>query len=157
MRKEVIAPEIDRVEAEAGEWLDVESLARVELTSEDGAYPIESALAPGSGPGWRAAAPGEQLVRIVFDEPQTISRIGLLFEETSQERTQEFVLRWSPERSGPAYDVVRQQWTFHPPDGSREVEDYRVELRGVRVLELAIVPDIGGRPAHASLRKLRIA
>ena len=57
----------------AGEWLDLERLATVEVASEAPAYPIESALLPplaGSGTGWRAASPGTQTIRIVFDETE---------------------------------------------------------------------------------------
>jgi len=36
-------------------WLDVESLAQGEITSEDPACPIEAALIPGTPPGWRAS------------------------------------------------------------------------------------------------------
>ncbi len=52
---------------------------------------------------------------------------------------------------------MRQQWTFSPPDGAREVEDYRVELAGVSVLELTIVLNISGCDARASLAELRLA
>jgi hypothetical protein len=52
---------------------------------------------------------------------------------------------------------VRQQWNFSPPNSIREVEDYRVELSGVAVLELIIVPDIGRGSARASLKSLRMS
>src|SRR5881398_1200044 len=35
-------------------WLDLEALARVEVTSEDAAHPIESALLTVGAMGWRA-------------------------------------------------------------------------------------------------------
>ena len=34
------------------DWLKLEDLAEVEVTSEDTAHPIESALLPNHGPGW---------------------------------------------------------------------------------------------------------
>jgi hypothetical protein len=43
--------------------------------------------------GWRAAEFGAQIIRLIFDEPQRLERISLVFEETETERTQEFVLR----------------------------------------------------------------
>ena len=52
--------------------------------------------------------------------------------------------------------IVRQQWNFSPPKTIREVEEYRVELSDVTVLELVIVPDISGGAARASLRSLRL-
>jgi hypothetical protein len=81
-------------------WLDLEEIARVEVTSEDANFPIESALAQGEG-GWRAAEKGTQIIRIVFDEPGTLRQIELEFIETEIERTQEFTLRWSAEAGGP--------------------------------------------------------
>ena len=123
------------------DWLDVGSAAVVEVTSEDGAHPVESALLQGEKRGWRAAGPGPQTIRLVFDKPQKLRRIWLKFEETEIKRTQEFVLRWSPD-SGRSYrEIVRQQWNFSPPETERETEDYAVELSDVTALELNIVPD----------------
>ena len=78
------------------------------------------------------------------------------FLETDVERTQEYVLRWSPDGGQSFRDIVRQQWNFGP-DATSETEDHRVDLTGVTVLELVITPEIGGRPAVASLVQLRIA
>jgi len=132
-------------------------LAQVELTSEDAAHTIESALIPKARPGWRAALPGEQVIRLLFDEPQRIRRIRLLFREDQLERTQEFVLGWSPDGGKSYREIVRQQYNFSPPDGAREVEDYAVDLDGVTALELRIVPDISGGDARASLDELSLA
>jgi hypothetical protein len=52
---------------------------------------------------------------------------------------------------------VRQQYNFSPPGTTWEVEDYEIDLDGVTVLELKIVPDINGGRAHASLAQLRVA
>jgi hypothetical protein len=71
----------------------VESAAVVEVTSEDTAYLIESALLLGEKRGWRAAKPGTQTIRLIFDEPQNLRRIWLVFDETETRRTQEFLLR----------------------------------------------------------------
>src|SRR5262249_3362766 len=130
--------------------------ASVEITSEDAAHPIEFALLPGSESGWRAGQPGEQTIRIVFDDPLPIKHIRLLFEESEVERTQEFVLRWSPDGGKSFREIVRQQWNFSPPDAIRELEHYRVDLSGVTVLELSIVPDKSGGAAHASVAQLRL-
>jgi hypothetical protein len=138
-------------------WLDVDRAAVVEVTSEEEGYPIESALLPEEKGGWRAADPGTQTIRLIFDEPQRLRRIWLVFEDTKNRRTQEFVLRWSPD-SGHSYrEIVRQQWNFSSPGSVREVEDYRVELSAVTVLELIIVPDKNGGEARASLASLRLA
>ena len=80
----------------------------------------------------------------------------LLFVERERERSQEFVLRWSPDGGRTFQDIVRQQWNFSPHGSTREAEDYRAELSGVTQLELNIVPDRGGGDARAALAQLRI-
>jgi hypothetical protein len=139
------------------DWLDLEHLARVELSSEDPAHPIEGALLPGGEPGWVSAEPGEQVLRIVFDQPQRVRRIWLRFEEPSIQRTQEYTLRWQPADGSALREIVRQQWTFSRAGATRETEDHRTDLAGVAVLELTIRPDIGGGDARASLSALRLA
>jgi len=157
MRKRVTSPVPQEAATPDPEWLDVEQLAQVEVTSEDLAHPIESALVPGEESGWRAALPGEQTIRLIFDRPQRLSRIWLLFIEPDTTRTQEFVLRWSPDGGRAFREILRQQWNFGPPETIREAEDYRVELDGVTVLELTIVPDKSGGEARASLAQWHLA
>ena len=159
MRKRIIdqADKARQPRPEA-EWLDLERIAEVEITSEDPSFPIESALAlEAEGQGWRAAEPGEQLVRIVFDAPTAVHRISLQFVETQTARTQEFVLRWAAKRKEPFREIVRQQWTFSPNGSTREIEDYVVNLADLGVLELAIKPEISGGNARASLAAWRVA
>jgi hypothetical protein len=157
MRKRLIVTDADHAEREVSEWLDLERISEVELTSEDSGHQIESALAPDEGPGWRASTTGEQLIRIIFDEPQRLRRIRLVFEDPVEARTQEFVLRWAPGLGEPVHEIVRQQWNFHPHEATREVEVYHVDLSSVRILELAIVPDVSGRPVRATMRSLQVA
>lgn len=157
MRKRIIGHGPREVTATEPGWVDLERLAQVEITSEDADYPIESALIPGIGSGWRAAQPGEQTIRLRFDEPLRLRRIHLVFHEDEQERTQEFVLRWSPDGGQSYREIVRQQYNFSPPGAAREIEDYDIALDGVTALELKIVPDISGGSAQASLAQLRLA
>ncbi len=157
MRKSIIKPEqAQKIDVDQ-EWLDIEKLAVVEISSEDDAFPVEFALLPGKGSGWRASGPGKQTIRLLFDNPQRLQRIRLNFEELEMERTQEYVLRWSRD-SGQSYqEIIRQQWNFSPEGATSEIEDYYVELPAVTILELSIVPDISGRAAFASLKELRLA
>lgn len=159
MRKRQISPNPPSVSPPGETWIDVERTASVEVTSEEKGYPIESALMGTENRGWHAANPGTQTIRLVFDKPQKVRRIYLMFEESEDIRTQEFVLKWSPDSgSGRSFrEIVRQQWNFSPPDSVREIEDYTVELSDVRVLELTIVPDKSGGLARASLANLRLA
>ncbi len=157
MRKRIIGHGPREVAAAEPGWMDLERLAEVEITSEDDDYPIESALIPGTGLGWRAAQPGEQTIRLLFDEPLRFKRIHLVFHEEEQERTQEFVIRWSPDGGKSYREILRQQYNFSSPGATDEVEDYDVDLEGVTALELKIVPDISGGRARASLAQLRLA
>jgi len=157
MRKRLITPTPENIRTRGESWLDVEGQAVVEVTSEDKNYPIESAFVSGDAQGWRAAAPGSQTIRLVFDHPQRLRCVSLVFEESETARTQEFVLRWSPDGGRSVKEIVRQQWNFSPPESVREVEEYRVELSDVTVLELVIVPDISREAARASLKSLRLS
>jgi hypothetical protein len=154
MRKKIIHQTVEDTSPTGENWLDLERLAQVEMTSESEAHPIESALVPGTGPGWQAAQPGPQTIRLIFDQPQRLRRIYLIFPEEEQARTQEFVLRWLPAGEASFRELLRQQYHFSPPGTTREVEDYGVELNEVKVLELRIVPDISGSEACAKLEKL---
>jgi hypothetical protein len=93
----------------------------------------------------------------MFDEPQRLARISLVFEETETSRTQEFVLRWSGDGGRSFREIVRQQWNFSPPNATREVEEFQVVLSDVTTLELVIVPDIARGSARASLTSLRLS
>lgn len=157
MRKRIIAP--SRAESVCPEdaWLNLENLADVEVTSENAEYPIEAALLSGRTSGWRASAPGKQTIRLLFSQPQPLRRIWLSFAEPLAERTQEYVLRWSPDSGQSFREIVRQQWNFSPRGAIAETEDHCVELAAVTVLELSIVPDTSGGNAVASLAQLRLA
>ena len=157
MRKRIINQSSKEPSSADQDWLDLGRLAQVEITSEDSGHPVESALIPGDGPGWLAGETGEQTIRLLFDEPQALRQIQLVFEEERRERTHEFVLRWSGDGGRSYREILRQQYTFSLPDATREVEDYVVNLRGVTVLELRIVPDINRGDARASLILLRLA
>jgi hypothetical protein len=156
MRKRLITQVQENIQARGEGWLDIERAAVVEFTSEDPEFPIESAFVSGNARGWRAGGAGVQTIRLIFDPPQSLKRISLLFEENETARTQEFVLRWSADREE-TEDIVRQQWNFSPPDTIREVEEYRVQLPAVTVLALVINPDINGGDARASLKNFRVS
>src|SRR5262249_14922800 len=157
MRKRIIA-QVQKDTAISGQdWLNVERLAEMEITSEDAVHQIESALLPGRASGWRAAEPGKQTIRLLFNHPQRLRRIWMNFVEPQTERTQEYVLRWSPDSGQSFREIVRQQWNFSPPSTTNETEDHHVELPAVTMLELSIIPDISGDNAFASLARLRLA
>ena len=157
MRKRIINPVKKQNVYSDQDWLDIEKLAVAEVTSEDDVYPIESALLSGNDSGWRASSPGKQVIRLLFDNPQRLQWIRLSFEELVIERTQEYVLRWSPDGGHSYQEIMRQQWNFSPEGATSEIEDYQVELPAVTILELSINPDISEKNAFASLEELRLA
>ena len=156
MRKQIASQPQRESPAANTDWLDLEAVARVEVTSEDATHPIESALLPVGATGWRAESPGEQTVRLLFEVPQSLRCIRLLFREEKEARTQEFVLRWSRTVDDSSRDIVRQQYHFSPSGATEEFEEYRVELEDVAALELAIIPNLSGG-SYASLAQLRLA
>ena len=157
MRKRLIAPIPGDASAPNEGWLDLDRAAVVEVTSEHEDNPVESAMIAGGVGGWRAADSGTQTIQLLFDKPERLKRISLIFEEAETQRIQEFVLRWSVDGGRSFREIVRQQWNFSPRHSIREVEDYQVELFDVTVLELVIVPDISGGGARASLYRLRLS
>jgi hypothetical protein len=137
-------------------WLDVKALARIEATSEDSRYPVESAFER-DGNGWRAVAVGEQTIRLIFDEPQRIKRMLLCFMEPDTERTQQFTLEWSTDQTGTMRPLIRQEWKFSPTGSILEIEDYEVDLDGVRMLQLTVSPETARGAAVATMASWRLA
>jgi hypothetical protein len=141
------------------QWLDLESIARVQLTSEDASFPIENALSTNperNERGWRAATAGPQTITLVFTVPTHLRRIFAHFIEHTTERAQEVVLRYSSATETDR-EIVRQQWNFSPTGSAQEIEDYAVELDGVTKLSIVIDPDRGRGQSVATLNALRLA
>jgi len=157
MRKRIINATEPNPPQASEQWLNIEEIARVEVSSEDPQNPIESAFKLGKNPGWRASQPGEQTIRLLFDEPKDLRRIWLRFSEPQVERTQQFTLHWADSPTGFSREIVRQQWNFNPRSSTTEVEDYNVDLNHAVSLELIIDPDLGNNQAFAALAEWRIA
>jgi hypothetical protein len=156
MRKSVLTPSPSELRSSLDAWLDLDKVAAVELTSEDPAHPFEQALRGEGGEGWKAAAPGPQTIRVLFDEPRPIHRIRLEFRETTRERSQEFSLS-AISAGHQAQPIVRQQWTFSPGGSTTEAEDYAVSLLDIVAIELTIDPGRHDLQAVATLQSMAIA
>ena len=157
MRKRIIPGIEHKIERLAADWLDLEALAEVEVTSEDPEYPIGAALLPDMVQGWRAGAPGKQLIRLLFKQPQPVHGVQLSFVETAVCRTQEYVLRISHDNGLSYTEVVRQQWNFSPSGANAELEEHVIDMPAVTVIELSITPDINDPSAIATLEKLQVS
>jgi hypothetical protein len=138
-------------------WLDVERAAVVEMTSEDKDFPVEAAFASGDARGWRAAAPGTQTIRLIFDQPQKLKYISLVFEENRDPAHARVRSAMVAGRRELAQRNCASAVEFQPTRAIRELEEYQVELSNVAVLELVIKPNIGGGLARASLKNLRLS
>jgi len=157
MRKRLISSPGKIDSSPADDWLELQNVALVEVTSEADGYPVEGALLLHQERGWRAGTPGTQIIRLLFDEPQTIRTICLLFRESQAARTQEFLLRWLPHGTALWKDVVRQQWNFSPPHTAEERETYKVDLASAAGLELSINPDVSRQGVRASLESMQLS
>jgi hypothetical protein len=156
MRKSIVSqPKTPGSSTSTGPWLDLAEIASVEISSEDAQHPIENALQAGAG-GWRAADPGPQVIRLNFDQPQSIRRIRLEFREERNQRSQEFAV-FASSANYQRREVVRQQWGFSPGGSAVEVEDYSVDLHAVSGLELEIDPGRHDKQAIATLESISVA
>jgi hypothetical protein len=120
---------------------------RIEFTSEDNAFPIESALLPQDKGGWRAAEPGARRIRLLADlcsatktsrkdEPQRLRPISRLYSR----KPKPSACKNSPCDGrqiveGSVREIVRQPWNCPSPDAARDTEDYNVDLSRVMRLD----------------------
>ena len=135
MRKNLVSAIRNNDAASKHDWLELERVARVEVSSEAEGYPVEGALLNDERRAWRANEPGTQTIRLLFDHPQTIRLVRVVFKEEESASTQEFVLRWLPEGTSDWKDVIRQQWIFSPPQTAIECEEYKIDLPSAGGLE----------------------
>ncbi len=157
MRKTLINQEAAGEKKQAQHWIDLERVARVEMTSENPDFPIEAALGEAGNTGWKAANSGRQTIRFLFDQPHRLRQIHLQFDETARPRTQEFVLRFRREGEVNDREILRQQFNFSLPGTTREIENYVVDLDRVEAFEISVIPDTGGGDAAASLTLLHLS
>jgi len=136
-------------------WLDIPTLAKIEVSSADDLFPIDHAFLPTPTTGWRAATTGPQTLRLIFHTPQPILHIHIHITDRVAERMQQFTL------IADGAVLLRQQFTFSPHGTTEEIEDYTVDLHALRILELQIDPDRAHIPANsqhfATLTALRLA
>ena len=138
------------------QWIDLEQIATVEISSKDPLHPFENALDGGHTKEWRAASPGKQQIKLVFDTPQTLQRLHLEIAETEVARSQELALSATFEDTSHR-EIVRQQWTFSPGGSTNEVEDFEFNLDHVGAIKLEIDPGRHDKSVHASIRALLLS
>jgi len=144
-------------EAEDGSApLNLASIATIDYSSEDPAHPVEHLVDEHVGRGgsyWAAAQVDttEQLV-LVFDQPQSVTRLVYEVEEAHSERTQEVHV----EDAGRSYrSALVQEYTLSPHGSTFQREDLRLDLYNLTQLRLTVVPDKRGT-GLATLTSLRL-
>src|SRR5262245_22166030 len=89
---------------------DIVATATVLVTSEDPTHPIDNVFDDRRGPGgsrWVAAEPGEHMLLLVMDTPQTLHQIIVEVEEQDVSRTQELQVSVSQD-GGQTYRELRR-------------------------------------------------
>jgi hypothetical protein len=108
LRKHIIKATEPNLPRTSEEWLNLEEIARVEVSSEDPQRPIESAFKRGESLGWRASQPGEQTIRRfgsylmsqkTFDGYGSVFRSHKLSERSSSRSTGQIANQVLSERS----------------------------------------------------------
>jgi hypothetical protein len=159
LRKQIIQ-ELPRAEAALkADAKDIASIATVLVTSESPDHPVDHLFDAKSGRGgtrWMAAADGEQTVIVAFDTPQVIREVSLETEELATSRTQALVLSLSRDGGRTYREVLRQEFTFSPPDTTFERENWTVPADGVTHVRVVVQPDKGNAPRRATLTSLTI-
>jgi hypothetical protein len=153
LRKHLLTDHPTERVAEPGEK-DIAALATVWMTSEATDHPIDNAFDSHRGPGgsrWVAGVPGPQKLLLAFDAPQTLRLLRLEIEERDVSRTQELHVAISRDGGHTYQTLLRQEYTFSPPDTTFEREEWSIPVAGVTHLQLVITPDKGGALCHATL------
>ncbi|MGA3091486.1 MAG: hypothetical protein ABSD75_22985 [Terriglobales bacterium] len=78
-------------------WLDLDREAVVEVTSKEKEFPVEGALVAGELRGWRAAVGRSNRSANLRQPSKNAHALRSPSKEPKTKRTQEFVLRWSPD------------------------------------------------------------
>ena len=147
-------------EAEDGSApLNLASIASFIYSSEDPAHPVEHLVdehGGRSGSYWAAAQVDttEQLV-LVFDQPQSVTRLVSEVEEAQRERTQEVHVEASTDAGRSYRSVLVQEYTFSPHGSTFQREDLRLDLHNLTQLRLTVVPNKRGT-GLATLTSLRL-
>ena len=156
MRKQITGLGSQVPSREEGNWLDLEAVAAVEVSSEAPGFPVEGALVPSSKAGWQAASTGEVQIQLRFDTPVDIAQVLLQVIDPEHERSQEWSLR-AHLSGGTERELFRQGWNFSPGGSTEQREVYTVNLNGVRSLTLTIDPDRGRNRYPATLAAWRVS
>lgn len=156
MRKQITGAIPGSAGSTGGNWVDLESLAQVEVSSEADGFPVEGAFTPGSSRPWQAASPGVARLVLRFDAPLRIAQVLLHCVDAEHERAQEWALR-ARLADGTEREIVRQGWNFSPGGSTKQREVYTLNLDGVRELSLSIDPDRGRDRYPATLSEWRVS
>ena len=156
LRKQIIDVPPAEPDPAYGE-IPIATMATVCVTSEAVDHPIDHIFDVHRGRGgtrWIAQTPGEQMVVLAFDAPQVIRSVVLEIEESEASRTEQLSLQASFDGGQNYREVVRQEFTFSPPNTTFQREQWIVSLEQVTQLRLTIKPDKGQHDYFATITSL---
>jgi hypothetical protein len=113
---------------------DQEQSGEVEVISENAEQLIKPVLTKGADESQHSFTPGEQIIRLLFNQPQTFSQMHILFDREEGAQTQEFFLSWLSEDSKFSGELVHQQNDFVSGRRLRENENSLASLKWFRRL-----------------------
>ena len=156
LRKQFLQPRsIEMVPAH--DAIPVAATATVYVTSEMPDHPVDHIFDSKRGPGgsrWVAQEPGDQMIMLGFDAPQTIRTVLLEIEEQQVSRTQQVTLLASFDGDKTRRELLRQEFNFSQPGTTFERERWTVSLEQVTHLVLTIKPDKGRQDCFATITSL---
>jgi hypothetical protein len=157
MRKRLIEPTAERPGTVGQGWLDLERAAVVELTSEDKEFPVESAFASEDARGWRAAAPGSQTIRLIFDHRNDSEAYSSFLRKSKRRVHKSSCCDASRMAGAHLKRLFTSSAISLRHNRFAKLNSIRLIFNNVEVLELVIKPEIGGGMARASLKNPRLS
>jgi hypothetical protein len=156
MRKKLVSAIRNTDAASRHEWLELEQVACVEVSSEAEGYPVEGALLDVGQRGWRASEPGMQTIRLLFDHPQTIRAVRAVFkeEESAHPGVRAAMAAGRNRRLEGCRPAAVE---FQSAANSDRMRKYKVDLPSAGGLEISICPNISGGNTRASLESLQLS
>ena len=135
--------------------LDLASLARVRVSSEQPLFPIDNVFDEQRGPGgscWIAEQSGEQMLVLAFKEPTVVSRIVVESEQQGGLKVQTIDLAVSHTTPPQFIELGTRSFSFRPYGPSFQTESWELRPEALTEIRLRIAPDTStGRACLTSI------
>jgi hypothetical protein len=146
------------VDARVRKGIDLVSVARVAVSSEQALFPVDNAFDDQRGPGgscWIAADGGEQTLTLAFDPPQTIRSIVVESEKHGGLHTQDIAVDVADDAKGEVFrELGSRSFGFKPYGPTFQTASWDVIGEPLTRVRLRITPE--GRVDRASVTSVVI-